>query len=87
MWTKEASKKIADILNLIAEPPNLRLHPEDFSGSVMVFDGGQVFYHTGITSFEFSDGTTAFFGTNREAELTINFASGETVLIRIMQNN
>ncbi len=84
MWTKEASKKIADILNIIADPPNLRPHPEDFSGSVMIFDGGQVIYQTGITRFEFSDGTIAFFGTNREFELTINFASGETVSIRVV---
>ena len=45
----------------------------------------QVIYHTGITRFEFSDGTTAFFGTNREFELTVNFASGKIVSIRIAQ--
>lgn len=87
MWTKKASKKIADILNIIADPPNLRPHPEDFSGSVMEFDGGQFFNQTGITRFEFSDGTTAYFGTNRESELTINFASDETVSIRVMNKN
>lgn len=83
MWIKEASKKIADVLNIIADPPNLRPHPEDFSGSVKLFDSGQVIYQTGVTRFEFSKGTTAFFGTNSALVLTIDFPSGKMVLIRI----
>jgi hypothetical protein len=45
MWSKETSIKIANILNLIAEPPNVRPHPRD--ASIKLFDGGIIAVITG----------------------------------------
>jgi hypothetical protein len=79
MWSRETSKRIAEILNLIAETPNLKPHPHD--GSVMVFDGGTVTTHTGLTCYEFSDGTRATYGTGLDISLRVVFPRGEEITL------
>ncbi len=80
MWTRETSKRIGEILNLIAETPNLRPHPRD--SSIKVFDGGLMRVITmGITGYEFTDGTQAIYGMGLDICLTIVFPGGEKVTV------
>lgn len=79
MWDQETSKKIAKILQLMAETPNLRPHPSD--SSVMVFDGGIIKTLTGVTEYEFSGGTRAIYGLGLNIGLTIRLPQGEEITI------
>ena len=81
MWSESFGREIARILNLMADRPNPRPHPKDVS--VKLFDGGQMTVWTGVTSYKFSDGATAVYGTGPEWELTIRLASGEEVHIKV----
>jgi hypothetical protein len=81
MWTRETSKRIGEILNLIAETPNLKAHSRD--SSIKVFDGGLMrVITTGLTGYEFTDGTQATYGMGLDICLTIVFPSGEKVTVR-----
>ena len=81
MWSESFGKEIARILGLMADKPNRRPHPA--GKATGVFDGGQWTVMTGITSYKFSDGSKAIYGTNREWELTITLATGEEVHIKV----
>lgn len=81
MWSESLGKEIARILNLMADKPNLRPHPK--YADVKVFDGGQIQMVTGVTSYKFSDGSTAIYGTEPEWGLLIRLATGEEVHIDI----
>ncbi len=81
MWTRETSKRIGEILNLIAETPNLKPHSRD--SSIKVFDGGLMrVITTGITGYEFTDGTHATYGMGLDICLTIVFPGGEKVTVQ-----
>ena len=77
MWSKETSIKIANILNFIAEPPNVRPHPLD--ASIKVFDGGIIEVITGLERYKFTDGTEAIYGMGRNIHLKIVFPNGEEI--------
>ena len=81
MWSEPLGKEIARILNLMVDKPNLRPHPKQVG--IKLFDGGQVKVMTGITSYKFSDGSTAIYGTGLGWELTIGLATGEEVQIKV----
>lgn len=81
MWSESFGKEIARILILMDEKPNCRPHPTD--AATEVFDGGQWTVMTGITSYEFSDGSSAIYGFAREWALTIRLATGEEVHIKV----
>ena len=80
MWHYEMGNKIAAILDLIADPPNLRRE-----GSIKVFDGGQLIEDTGITVFELSDGTQVSYGSGQDMHLTIKFSRGGEANIRLTE--
>ena len=77
MWSESFGKEIAHILNLMADKPNLRTDPT--GKSTYLFDGGQAIVMTGVTSYEFSDGSSTIYGTELKKELTIRFGPGEVV--------
>lgn len=82
MWNR--GKEIVRILNLIVETPNLRSHPTD--STIKLFDGGQVSVMTGLTRYEFNDGSSAFHGLHLPWELnylTINLATSEKITIEV----
>ncbi|MGA9773971.1 MAG: hypothetical protein WBV94_33375 [Blastocatellia bacterium] len=79
MWSQDTSRRIAGILNLIAETPNQKPHPHDCS--IRVFDGGMVKTGTGLTDYEFSDGTRATYGTGLDIHLRIVFPGEEEVTL------
>jgi hypothetical protein len=82
MWN--VGKSIAHILNLIVDTPNLRHHPTD--STIELFDGGQKEVMTGITRYNFTDGSTAFHGISPPWEpftLTIKLATGEKISIEV----
>jgi hypothetical protein len=81
MWSESFGKEIARLLNLMADKPNRRPHPT--GEATGIFDGGQWTVMTGVTSYKFSDGSTAIYGTARERELTIRLATGEEVHIKV----
>lgn len=81
MWSESFGKEIARILNLMADKPNRTPHPT--GEATGIFDGGQWTVMTGVTSYKFSDGSTAIYGTAREWELTIRLATGEEVHIKV----
>jgi hypothetical protein len=83
MWKESFGREIARILNLMADQPNAK---KDRDGSVVHFDGGQKQVMTGLTSFEFTDGTRAFYGISapwEPATLTIKLATGEKISIEV----
>lgn len=64
----------------MATLPNSR---EDLERSDAInFDGGKKITATGVTAYDFSDGTRAIYGTGRDFELTIYFAASEKVSIK-----
>ena len=67
---------IAKILNLIANPPNLR---PDSQGEV--FDGGKLFVVPGTTRWEFTNGVKAYSGSLEYYNLIIEFPDGLRVNI------
>ena len=79
MWNQSISEKLAKILQLIAHQPNRRPHPNE--SYVDIFDGGLVRVMTGVTEYEFTDGTRAFYGTGLDVTLTIYLPSGEEITI------
>lgn len=81
MWSESFGKEIARILNLMADKPNRSPHPT--GKATGIFDGGQWTVMTGVTSYKFSDGSTAIYGTAPERELTIRLATGEEVDIKV----
>ena len=81
MWSESFGKEIARVLNLMADKPNLR--PDPTGGADELFDGGQWTVWTGVTSYKFSDGSTAIYGSAREQEVTIRLATGEEVHISV----
>lgn len=81
MWSEDIGKKIAHILDLMAERPNPRPHPS--YAEITLFDGGEKNEVTGMTSYKFDDGTEAIYGTALVFELTITFPAGEKVKIEI----
>jgi hypothetical protein len=80
MWDHEMGAAIARILELMANPPNLRR-----DGTIKAFDGGRIIEDTGLTEFEFSDGTTAFFGSGVATQLTIRFPSGTEASVTVRE--
>ena len=76
---------VASILNFIADPPNLRDHPEegDLAGDFHAwFDGGAVRSDTGSKAFKFADGTTAWVAVPAPMlHIQIVLPSGERVAI------
>lgn len=85
MWTESFGKKIARILNLMDDKPNRTPHPAGGGGGL--FDGGQWTVMSGLTSYEFSDGSTAFYGTGPNWGLTIKLPTGEEVHIDVPRRN
>ena len=87
MWTDSFGREIARILNLMADKPNHRPHSTGRGGGL--FDGGQWTVLSGIASYKFSDGSTAFYGTGGTDYwgLTIKLATGEEVQIDIPRRN
>ncbi len=81
MWDESFGKGIAYILNLMADKPNLR--PDPSAGATDLFDGGQWTVMSGLIKYEFSDGSTAVYGTELEWSLTIRLATGEEVVIKV----
>ena len=81
MWSESVGKELARILNLMADKPNRR--PDPTGGATGFFDGGQWTVSTGITSYKFSDGSAAIYGTNLEWGLTVKLATGEEVHIEV----
>lgn len=79
MWDKETGRRVAEILTMIADPKNLRPHPE--KGDVEVFDGGETTSYTGGVRFNFDDGAKAFYGIHREIGLSITLPNGEMISI------
>jgi hypothetical protein len=74
--------EVARILNLIADPPNLRTQPQadDLSGDFdRWFDGGALRYITGSTQYMFADGTRASVAVMPTLVISITFGSGERV--------
>ena len=79
MWVEEFGKKIARILALMANRPNSKQHSQ-YSG-VELFDGGERTVMTGITTYKFSDGSEAIYGSSADFNLSIKLATGEKVSI------
>src|SRR5579862_6821585 len=79
MWDKETGRKIAAILSLVSDPPNLR--SDDHDPSVQIFDGGTIMVQTGLMIFQLSDGTRAVYGTGLNIGLSITFPQGERISI------
>jgi hypothetical protein len=71
MWDNEIGGKIARILQLLVDLPNLRRE-----GSTQLFDGGRLIEDTGITVLELADGTEIFHGSGEDLHLTIKFPEG-----------
>jgi len=78
MWDHDLAKRIAGILGLIADPPNLRSQDH-----IQIFDGGKLIVDTGHVAYEFDDGSRAFYGTGLNLHLCIRLATGEEVNISI----
>ena len=76
---------VACILSLMADPPNLRDHPEegDIAGDFHAwFDGGAVRNDTGSKTFKFADGTTAWVALPAPwLHIQIVLPSGERVTV------
>lgn len=81
MRSASIGKEIARILILMADKPNRRPHPR--GAATGVFDGGQWTVMTGVTSYQFADGSSAIYGTACERELTIRLATGPEVQIKV----
>jgi hypothetical protein len=81
MWDEKFGKEIARILNLMADKPDSKPHPTQ--SEIKIFDGGQVRVMTGVTSYEFSDGSEAIYGSGRDWHLTIRLAAGDEVHISV----
>lgn len=73
--SRAALSDIAKILNLIADPPNIRPDPLGEFGK-SIFDGGEMFVVTGQTRWEFSSGAKAYSGTLGYTNLTVEFPDG-----------
>ncbi|MEZ5425660.1 MAG: hypothetical protein R2747_05300 [Pyrinomonadaceae bacterium] len=67
---------VAEILEMMANPKNLRVDPET---GVEHFDGGTFIPITGPSRYEFSNGARAF--TNNFTEVVITFPDGERVSV------
>jgi hypothetical protein len=80
MWDESFGNKIAHYLELMALLPNSRAEAGD--SGVINFDGGKKIIGTGVTSYEFSDGGRAIYGTGREFEVSIYAATGEKVSLK-----
>lgn len=80
MWSESLGKEIARFLNLMADQPNARSE-----GVVTSFDGGQMTEAIGLTSYRFSDGSSATYGSSDEIYLTIKLATGEEINISVEQ--
>jgi hypothetical protein len=80
MWDNEMGSRIATVLQLLVELPNLR-----WEGTIRVFDGGRLIEETGVTVIELADGTEVFYGSGKELHLTIRFPQGNKVEIRISE--
>jgi len=80
MWDHETGSKIAAILALIADPPNLR-----GEGGIKVFDGGRLIEDTGISVYELTDGTKVLFGSGLGLSVTITFPSGDEVQVSVKE--
>jgi hypothetical protein len=76
MWSERFGKEIASVLNLMADMPNVVR-----DGEISVFDGGRREDATGITTYEFSDGSQAIYSGSLNLRLTIRFSSGTEVNI------
>jgi hypothetical protein len=81
MWNAKISQPIAEILNLIANPPNPRPDPKQMG--VTLFDGGQEEVMTGVISYRFDTGATARYGTAPEWELWITLPDGTEVTLEV----
>ena len=85
MWDKRVNEgDVAAILNLIQSPPNIQPHPEN-PNFKQIFDGGLRTLETGITRYEFSDGTRASVAVLPVLCVSIVFPNG--VKIRINQED
>src|SRR5262245_19560383 len=77
--------EVVRILNLIADPPNIRGHPlsNDLSGDFdKWFDGGGLIRSTIGSTYHFADGAKAFvFSLAPRLSLVLQFPGGEEVVI------
>jgi hypothetical protein len=80
MWDNEIGGRIAAILQLLVDLPNLR-----HEGGVKVFDGGQLIEDTGITIFELADGSKVFYGSGVALHMTIKFSDGGEAQISVRE--
>jgi zinc-ribbon domain len=71
------------VLKLIDDPPNLRNDPADPTGTTRLFDGGRMIIITGLTRYEFTDGTTASTGVYPGSPLQISFPDGWEVSVKL----
>jgi hypothetical protein len=81
MWNEKFGKEIARILTLMADMPDSKPDPD--GGGNRQFEGGQVIVNTGVTTYKFSDGSEARYGTGRGWHLTIKSATGDKVDISV----
>lgn len=91
-WKQRVSEaELAQVLNVLARPPNFRHHPrpDDLKGDYSAwFDGGAMREHTGTRSFHLADGTTAVVGSPLPwLALQIDFPDGRKVLIKQLKKS
>ncbi|MBS1794310.1 MAG: hypothetical protein JSS81_10675 [Acidobacteria bacterium] len=81
MWENRIGEgAVARILSLIAAPPNARPDPAE-PNYRQIFDGGTITFQTGVTLYEFADGTRALAGVLPHLNVTIVFPDGRTISI------
>ena len=76
---------ISNILNLIANPPNKRKHPNenDLKGDYDEwFDGGAIKYVTGSTRYYFEGGVVVHAAVQLEINFIIEFPNGKKISLR-----
>jgi hypothetical protein len=81
MWDENFGREIARLLNLMADKPDSKPHPTQ--AGIEAFEGGEVKVTEGVTSYTFSDGAEAIYGTGRAWQLTIKLATGDEVYISV----
>ena len=82
MADRVSESQVADLLNKIASPPNLRDEPVagDLTGRFdQWFDGGALCHDTGSTRYQFHDGTKAVVGVTSWLSVIFWFSGGRMV--------